>query len=454
MVGGLRNLGIAVGEFWLLCAIIGFVEPSLADPMLYVAGTSAALSIAAYATTDSLFDDPIPQAKNHLAKKWLAKFRHQYETPGKRQQHLCSADHNPNLDRRCAASQVTKMEVVGSLRDLAMSPLTRSEDIREAKDLFPVIMEWETFIANNTGVLRPYTSRGRMYRDAIYPGLGAPIVAIPDALIPATWASATSAVGDVGICTFLSQLRSHLQSTEGTEDWTLVILAAIAVWQQLYLDSLDSLSVGCSAYYPVTMENPAFAAVVTDYGTTISTLAPNMLWYIFAHAIYGQGLPQSRTEPANWSAYFELVSQPNLDKVKSFVEKRSGTTPLVRPTTTLAAVGGSLDKLARILSETPSFSRYRISSGYEERMKTVIETTIAAGSNNAEPLVSDMTAIISDRRVQKSLREVMQGLIGNSQPTVVLPPRASQLSEYQALIEGANRPGGACRERPKLIAIS
>ena len=454
MAGGLRNLGIAIGEFWLLCAIIGFVEPSLADPMLYVAGTSAALSIAAYASTDSLFDDPSPQTKSHLAKKWLAKFRDQYKCPVKNQHRLCSVDHNPNLDRRCAASQVTKMEVVGSLRDLATSPLTRSEDIQKAKDLFLVIVEWETFIANNTEVLQPYTSRGQLYRDAIYPCLGAPIVTIPGELIPATWASATSAVGDVGICTFLSQLQSHLQSTESTEDWTLIILAAVAVWQQLYLDSLDSLSVGCSAYYPVTKENPAFAAVVTDYGTTISTLAPNMLWYIFAHAIYGPDAPRSLAEPTNWSAYFKLVSQPNLDKVKSFVEKRSGTTPLVRPPTTLAAVGGSLEKLARILSETPSFSRYRISSGYEERMKNVIESTIAAGGNNAEALISDMTPIISDKRVQKSLREVMQGLIGNSQPTVVLPPRPGQLSEYQDLLKSANHPGGACRERPKLVAKS
>jgi len=431
------NVSIGVGQFCAFCAFIGFIEPGLSQPMLYIAGTSAALSLAAYGCGVSLFQD------ESLAVRWVRSFKSQYGNKPSRMRCLCQRGNTEELSRKCAASQVAKLDYVGSLRDLVTSPLTRDIDRGNAKQLFRAIVDWETFIANNTDVLRPYTYKGCLYRDAIYPGLGEPIVNIPRELLPATWASATSVIGDAGICTFLSQLHHQLKSDEATSDWGLIIVVLIGVWQQLYLDSANGYPNGCSAYYPITAKNPAFAAVLSGETTTISTFAPNMLWYIFAHRI-ASGDGSAERKPPEWDTYFGLVSPANLEKVKSFMEKRSPGEKREKADLTCAGINRRLVDLAASLSDNPALNTYRRSTGYHMRMGEVIENVIKAGGNDAESLICEMRPLLSDKGVQGSLRSLMAHIIGDQQPTVVIPPRLSQITEYVEMLDNANCKGGIC----------
>ena len=443
----LLDVSIGVGQFCAFCALISFCEPALSQPMLYVAGTSAALSLAAYACGVRLCPD------DKLAMRWVRSFKSQYGSPPGGTRSLCRSGNTEELSRRCAASQVAKLDYVGSLRELVTSPLTRNADTGNAKRLFRAIVGWETFIAGNADVLRPYTYRGFLYRNAIYPGLGEPIVNIPRDLLPATWASATSVIGDVGICTFLTQLHHQLTSDEATSDWALIIVVLIGLWQQLYLDSANGYPNGCSAYYPITAKNPAFAAILSGENITISTFAPNMLWYVFAHQI-AEGDSSSERKPSEWDSYFDLVSPPSLDKVSSFMDKRrlGLSAPYLaisgvkreKADLTCDEIHRRLVNLATSLSDNPDLSAYRHSAGYHTRMREVIETVIKAGGNDADQLVCEMRPLVSDQGVQKSLRSLMAHIIGDQQPTVVIPPRLSQITEYVEMLDNANCKGGIC----------
>ena len=360
---------------------------------------------------------------------WLRKLHSMYTVQSTRS--ICTNSSRRVLDA-CKTSQSFKFSQVIRFLDV----IHASKDLHIVKELFGSVVTWENFIAKRGELMETYVKDCICYRDFLNCRTQQSLV--PRLPSGATFASATSIVGDAGIMLALLELLELLNTLES--DHRLLIIIVLAVYQQLFLDYSNSYLAEYSTCFPVdSFKNPAFLATSVGRGKKIiNTFVPNYLWYLLAYDLYTlqqQGV--TPTDSRQWNEYLDVI---NVSAMRSAVE-HLGLHPAP---VTMRSGSGKVVQLAKelisALSSKP-FSMYRDSNNYHGRVSKVIERTNASLGNPPGFVLDDLMTVLSNKPIMRIFQAIVGTIVGPGVPDVTVGVTHHQVRAYMTKVNSL----GICR---------
>ena len=351
---------------------------------------------------------------------WLRKLQSMYTVQSN--QSICTNGSSRILDA-CKASQAFKFRQVMRIIEIIQA----SKDLRIVKRLFGSLVTWENFIAKRGELMETYVKNCICYRDFLNCRTHEPLV--PHLPSGATFASATSIVGDAGILLSLLELLELLTTLES--DHRLLITIVLAIYQQLFLDYDNSYLARYSTYFPIDpFRNPAFLATSIGHGEAIiNTFAPNYLWYLLAYDLYTLHL--QRAEPSDSRQWNEYLNVINMSTMRGAVRHLSLRAPTAK--TQHEEQARLFKKLIRALSCEP-FGMYRDSNNYHGRVSRVIEQTNASLGNPPGFVLNDLMIILSNKPIMKIFQAIVKTIVGSDVPDATIGVTREQVRAYMAKV--------------------
>lgn len=262
------------------------------------------------------------------------------------------------------------------------------EDYDAGAALFRDMVTWENFVANAPGLMAEYVESCDQYRDPNIKGIVPPPP--PDLSVegyPATWASATSSIGDFGIAVAI--LHAQGRSSDGADEHALLKILLIGVFQQMYLDYEGSSLKNYSANYPPSTTNPAIAKSQKTSSALYmcNTNIPTFLWVVWSwamHQLRKDAAAASKIASSNSAlvkSYTEYVSKKNMDAAEKYAAPDGATLSTDseedKAQATITALISSLRQLDKTIKAFDPDKKY-VDDQLEPRVEKMIRMQITS----------------------------------------------------------------------------
>ena len=353
-----------------------------------------------------------------LATLWFRRVvASQYPVQTTCHSYICS-EPSKNADRNCKEAMVFKYQSCAKVSGLTRpigGVLVGSRDYAAGAAMFRNMVTWENFVAHSPTLMKEFVKSCDRFRDPKIP----PIFPIPDNLgnqgIPyaASWAAATSSIGDFGIAVGI--LHAQGRSSKGEDPHSLIKILLIGVFQQMYLDYESSGIKNCSASYSPGPKNPAIATSHSpEFGKMCNTHIPTFLWAVWSWAIHqlrekGVSSLQNRSLIKAYTSYVSRGAMRAAEEIAGGSPSNvTATSEEGRAKVTLESLIASLVALDKTIKKADQGEKY-VNHKLEPLVASIIQMQIGGSFERGVRAFTNLMAAIMDH---PDMMKAVRGCIG------------------------------------------